>query len=214
MHRRAFPQELGVGDRHDIAPAQRPRHEMGRADRHGRLVDDDGLRQQVRADLCRRLFDVARVCSTARGGGGRQAQECELRLLDRLLVVRRERQAVSVDAAPEQLGQVLLREGRLTPLQRGHAALRDVTAHHVVAHVCQAHRCGEPDIAGADDRDLRHGRKLTGWAQRRWCRRSPDRRPRWDGRRQLCRWGVPVRSVLDALLPGRPTGVAPARRIA
>ena len=46
---RALAEELGVRHHGDVAAAEGPLHDPGGADRHRRLVDDDGLARQERA---------------------------------------------------------------------------------------------------------------------------------------------------------------------
>ena len=75
---RALAEELGV--RHDVhvGAAEHLLDDTGRADRHRRLVDDDGLGAQQRADLGGRRLDVGEVGRAVVALRRRHAEEDEL----------------------------------------------------------------------------------------------------------------------------------------
>ncbi len=156
MDGRSLAQELGVGHHRDVAAAQGPLHDPGRAHRHGGLVDDDRLARQQRADLSGRGVDVGEVGGAVGALRRGHAQVGELAVRDRLGRPHHEPEASVLQALAHEVVEARLEDGDLAPLQPGHLLLVDVGADHVVADVGEARPGGEADVAGADHRDLAH----------------------------------------------------------
>ena len=157
VDRGALPEELGVRDDEDVGPAQGPLDDPGRPDGHGRLVDDDRLRGQERADLGRHGLDEAEVRGAVRGLRCRHAQVHELDAGDGGGRSHDEAQAAVAEAVHDELLQALLDDRHVRLGEARHPLGVDVAAHHLVAEVGEAGRRGQTDVAGTDDGDPGHG---------------------------------------------------------
>ena len=126
-------------------------------DRHGRLVDDDGLARQQRADLAGRRPR----CRTGRRSRRRPAASARRGRRTRsrptaLAAPTHEREPAAVEALAHEVVEARLEDRDLAPLEQRDLVGVDVGAHDVVADVGEARAGGEPDVARADDRDLAH----------------------------------------------------------
>ena len=159
-HRGALTQELGVrrhahvGDRTRLAEVAG--HELRGAHRHRRLVDDDRAGPQHRCDLVDDRFHRREV-----GGPGLRlrrlhAEEHELRGAHGCGGADHEAEPVRGQALGDERGEPLLEDRHLTLRQRAHALLIEVGARDRVPQPREARRGREPDVPGADDRDVAH----------------------------------------------------------
>ena len=199
-----------------VGPLQHPLDDLGRSDRHRRLVDDDRPGPQDGADLGGRGLDVAQVGAavvTLRRG---HAQEHDLGVAYGVRRTDDEPQPPVVDALGDQLVQAMLDDGDLAGRQPLDLVRVDVAADDVVAEVGEACPGGQPDVAGADDGEARRlvrrrGVRAVAHRQRRvpvalqrrslpWRRCSPVP-PTWPPPSWPARSSLPGRARPDTTLP-------------
>ena len=155
----ALAQELGVRRDRDVLArraglGQHPLHEPRRADRHRRLVDDDGLRREHRRDLpgdaprrSERSAAPSTPCGVCTQRNTISAPRAAAAAPDD------ERQPLRREALRDERGQAVLEDRHLALAQPGDPLGVDVGAHDLVTEMGEAGRGGEPDVAGPDDRD-------------------------------------------------------------
>ena len=187
LHRRAFAEELRIGHHVDVGTLQGPLDHPGRADGHGRLVDDDRLGGQHGADLVGGSLDVAEVGSAVGPLGCGHGQVDELGLGGGGRGADHEAQAAAVQALPDDGVEALLDDGDLTPDQGLDPGDVDVGADDLVAQMGEARGGRQPDVTSPYDSDIGHGAtRRPGrpgcWAPRRrhrssWSPSRPRGRP-------------------------------------
>ena len=176
LYRGTLAEELGIGDDLHVGSAEHSFDDLRAADRHRRLVDDDGLVRQHRTDLSGRGLDVAEVGRAVLALRCRHAQEGDVAVLCGVGRTEHERQPSAGDALFDQFLQTELDD-------RDHAVAEaldldriDVGAHHLVTHVGEACPGGEAHVPGPDDGDLGHGwERLSVVSISRPVRRGPLR---------------------------------------
>ena len=152
-HRRALAQELGVRHDMDVVSAHGALDDAGRADRDGRLVDDDGAGTQGRTDLGRRRLDVAEVGRAVVALGRRNAQEHDVRPGSSRGGAQHELEPTGGAGGGDDLGQPFFDDGDLTAVEQVDLVGVDVGAGHVVTQLRQTGPGRETDVARPHDRD-------------------------------------------------------------
>ena len=147
-------EELRVRHHSNVAAAQCLLHYPGGPHRDGRLVDDNGFRQQVGSNLRRRVLDVGQISGSVSPLGGGHAEVDELRLSDGVLGPHHEAELTGPQPLIDEVPQAGLQNRDLAPVQCVDLFLNDVGTHHGVTKVGQAGASGETHIARADNRDL------------------------------------------------------------
>ena len=160
-HRRPLTEELRVGRDADLvrraAFAEPAGDALGRPDGDGRLGDHGGARRQDRGDLADDRLDRRQVGFARVALGRLDAEEDELGPPRRLGGADHELQAPRLQALGDQRRQALLQDRHLALAEPAHLVGVEVGRDDVVAQPRQARCRGEPDVAGADDRDAAHG---------------------------------------------------------
>ena len=118
-----------------------------------------------RRDLAGDRLDEREVGRAVVALGGRDAEEHELGGRRRGRRADHEAQAAGVEALGDELGEAVLHDRDLALREPVDPVLVDVGADDGVAEVREARAGGEPDVAGADDRDAAHACSLPGSAR-------------------------------------------------
>ena len=159
VDRRAFLQELGVGDDIELdlyaALAQGLVDALAdlvrRAHRHRRLVDDDPVLVRVAADGLGHGQDVREVGRTVLLGRGADRDELEQAVTDALFGVGRELEAPLVEVALDQHVEPGLVDRDVALLQPRDLAGVDVDADDVVAGLGEAGAGDQADVTRTED---------------------------------------------------------------
>ena len=142
----ALPEELRV--RHDVhvGTAEHPLDDPGRAHRHRRLVDDDGVGRERRADLGGGRLDVGEVGRAVGALRRRHAQVDELgSAAARVAGLKRRRPPDSPSRS--RLSRPCSRIGHSPAWSRSMRSASTSVQTTVVAEVGEAGRRGQPDVA-------------------------------------------------------------------
>ena len=161
LDRRAFAQELGVGDNGrvmlGVSLLQHARNHVSGKRRHRGFVDHDERSVHGVRDRARRRLDVGEVRLAALAFRRADGDDRVLGARHCVEIRGRERQTSRSCVAFDQLVQAGLVEGDVVPLELRDLLLVDVDHRHLVAQIGQACCCRQPDVTCADDGDLAHG---------------------------------------------------------
>ena len=165
VDRRAFLQELGIGRDREGVHAMRQAaglqrigdglpHALAGAHRHGGLGHHQREALQVAPQALGRRQHLAHVGAAVLGLRRADGDELHLRMGHGLCAVGGEAQAAVVAVALDDVVQARFVDRHLAAVEHGDAPGVQIQAEHVVAHVGQAGRRDQADIAGAHHGDV------------------------------------------------------------
>ena len=129
-------------------------HELAGADRHRRLVHDDGVALHRLADRARDLADGGEVGLAIALGRRADGDEDDDGAADRVGEIGRERQAGIRHVARDHLFQARLVDRHAAGTQLGDLVVLVVHTDDLVAEVGEDGARDEADVAGSDDADV------------------------------------------------------------